>query len=63
MTNGAGEFVLQPRCEFRFVVDCKVNPTAFVDQIKTMFALEGMMVSCAGDENRFVGLVPASHSW
>ena len=65
MTTGAGELVLQTG-EARFVVDCKVNPTALVDQMR-MIPLggtpEGRMVSCAGDENALVGLVPASHSW
>jgi len=65
MTTGVGELVLQTG-EPRLVVDCKVKPTALVDHDK-MIPLggtpEGAMFSCAGDENRFVGLVPASHSW
>src|SRR6185369_100694 len=62
LTNGASEFVLQSPGESRLVVDCKVKPMALVDQVKTTFALEGMMISCAGDENRLVGSVEASHS-
>ena len=60
--TGSGETVVQKVGEAGFVVDCKVKPTALGDQVKMTFALEGMMVSCAGDENRFVGEVPASHS-
>src|SRR5215831_10337673 len=62
MTTGAGELVLQTTGETRLVVDCKVKPTALVDHDRTASVPEGMIVSCAGDENRFVGLVPASHS-
>ena len=66
MATGAGEFVLQAEGEVKFVVDCKVNPTALVDQAK-MIPLggipNGVMVSSAGDESELVGFVPASHSW
>src|SRR5258707_1356120 len=65
MATGAGEFVLQAEGEVKFVVDCKVNPTALVDHFKTIppgEVPEGVMVTCAGEESRFVGSVPASHS-
>src|SRR6266705_7095984 len=65
MTTGAGELVLQNTGETRVVVDCNVNPTALVDHFKTIppgEVPEGVMVTCAGEESRFVGSVPASHS-
>src|SRR6266536_521309 len=56
-TTGVGELVLQTAGEARLVVDCKVNPTALVGHVKMTLVPEGMMVSCAGDENGFVGSV------
>ena len=37
-TTGAGEFVIQPAGESRFVVDCKVNPVALVGHFTITFA-------------------------
>ena len=48
MTTGAGELVLQTG-ETRFVVDCKVNPTALVGHVKMTFVPEGMIVSLKGN--------------
>jgi hypothetical protein len=56
MTTGAGELVVQADGEDRFVVDCKVKPTALVGHIRMTLVAEGMMVSCAGNENGLVGM-------
>src|SRR6266567_1943192 len=52
MATGVGELVLQTAGETRLVVDCKMNPTALVGQAKMTFVPEGMVVSCAGVENK-----------
>src|SRR5438874_2559928 len=48
MTTGPGETVVQSAGETRFVVDCKVNPTASVGHVKIILAPEGITVSCGG---------------
>ena len=42
-TTGAGEFVIQPAGEVRFVVDCKVNPVALVGHLTIRFTPENIM--------------------
>ena len=63
VTTGAGELLVHTDGELRFVVDCNVNPMALVDHIKMTSGPEGMMVSCAGEDNGLVGSLAASHSW
>ena len=46
--TGAGELVAHTAGELRFVVDCKVNPTALVGHVKIIFVPEGITVSCGG---------------
>ena len=46
-TTGAGRLVDQTD-ELRFVVDCSVNPTAFVGQLTITFVPEAVIVSCGG---------------
>ena len=46
--TGAGETVLQAAGGVRFVVDCKVKPTAVFVHAKTTLALEQTMASCGG---------------
>ena len=43
-----GETVGQSADETRFVVDCKVNPVAFVGHDRMTFAPAEVMVSCGG---------------
>jgi len=47
-TTSPGETVVQSAGETRFVVDCKVNPAAFVGQVKRTFPSERITVSCGG---------------
>ena len=61
-TTGEVELVLQTTGETRLVVDCKVNPTALVGQVKTIplgGTPESRIVSCGRNHLRIV-LFPLS---
>ena len=60
MTTGPGETAVQTAGETRFVVDCKVNPTALVGHVKIIFCPEGTTVSCGAltDPNERLNIVP-----
>ena len=47
-TTGALELVTHEAGERKFVVDCNVNPTALVAQLRMTLVPEAVIVSCGG---------------